>query len=354
MFKRYQVFLSSTYHDLRDERDGVMRSLLELGHIPVGMEMFSAADEAHWKLISRTIEDSDYYVVLIARRYGSVIDAEGGISYTEKEYDHAVAMGVPTLAFVLAEDAPWAETKRDPGPARTQLEPRLKSFVDKVSRRIVSYWKAKDDLERSVVIALQKQIAATERPGWIRSDKAASPQALAELSRLSIENNELRARIKSTDGGGGEGNAHINRVMCANVYKLFFWSHSANNWMEFGPVPLSTLFSCVAIPLGGGRKPDQLSKDLALAIGTKRTRDSWPIPSNQIMDILVDLQALGLATPILQRIGDGLDESTWKLTAKGNGFFLAQRLRLLELKLKSKEATDQSKRPKRPPNQQAP
>ncbi|HDZ8843871.1 TPA: DUF4062 domain-containing protein [Aeromonas dhakensis] len=45
MDKKYQVFISSTYEDLKDEREQVIKSVLEMGHIPVGMEMFSAADE---------------------------------------------------------------------------------------------------------------------------------------------------------------------------------------------------------------------------------------------------------------------------------------------------------------------
>jgi hypothetical protein len=83
---KYQIFVSSTYEDLKMHRDQVVRAILEMGHIPVGMEMFSAGDETQWQLIQRQIESSDYYVVLIAHRYGSM---DGPISYTEKEYDYA-------------------------------------------------------------------------------------------------------------------------------------------------------------------------------------------------------------------------------------------------------------------------
>jgi hypothetical protein len=76
-----------------------MKAVLEMGHIPVGMEMFSAADEEQWKLISRYIQETDYYVVVIAHRYGSTVD---GLSYTEKEYDFAVTHGIPALGFLIA------------------------------------------------------------------------------------------------------------------------------------------------------------------------------------------------------------------------------------------------------------
>jgi len=44
MEKRYQIFVSSTYEDLRDERREVIQTLLELDCIPSGMELFPAAD----------------------------------------------------------------------------------------------------------------------------------------------------------------------------------------------------------------------------------------------------------------------------------------------------------------------
>jgi hypothetical protein len=38
--KKYQVFVSSTFTDLEDERNKVLRSLLDLNCIPAGMEFF--------------------------------------------------------------------------------------------------------------------------------------------------------------------------------------------------------------------------------------------------------------------------------------------------------------------------
>jgi Domain of unknown function (DUF4062) len=68
---KYQVFVSSTYRDLKDERDQVIKAILELGHMPVGMEMFSAAEEDQWQVIARKIDEADYYVLVLAHRYGS-------------------------------------------------------------------------------------------------------------------------------------------------------------------------------------------------------------------------------------------------------------------------------------------
>jgi hypothetical protein len=47
MQKRYQVFVSSTYEDLKQERAEVMQALLELECMPAGMELFPASSEEH-------------------------------------------------------------------------------------------------------------------------------------------------------------------------------------------------------------------------------------------------------------------------------------------------------------------
>lgn len=85
---RYQVFVSSTYDDLRAERQQATQAILEAGFFPSGMELFPASNDAQWELIKRVIEESDYYVVIVAGRYGSLCPE--GMSYTEMEYDYAV------------------------------------------------------------------------------------------------------------------------------------------------------------------------------------------------------------------------------------------------------------------------
>jgi hypothetical protein len=42
--KRYQIFISSTFTDLKEERDEVTQAIMELGHFPYGMEAFPATN----------------------------------------------------------------------------------------------------------------------------------------------------------------------------------------------------------------------------------------------------------------------------------------------------------------------
>jgi hypothetical protein len=83
MNKRYQVFISSTYADLKEERSKVIQTIMELDCIPAGMEIFPAIDEEQFNFIKKIIDDCDYYLLIIGGRYGSI--SEDGLSYTEKE-----------------------------------------------------------------------------------------------------------------------------------------------------------------------------------------------------------------------------------------------------------------------------
>lgn len=86
MEKKYQIFISSTYEDLKEERKKAIEAILTMNHFPVGMEMFSTADEEQWEFISEEIDVSDYYVLIVGNKYGSIIQEgeDAGISYTEK------------------------------------------------------------------------------------------------------------------------------------------------------------------------------------------------------------------------------------------------------------------------------
>lgn len=96
--KRFQVFISSTFRDLREERQAALKAVLQMKHMPAGMELFPASDDTAWKLIQDVINASDYYVLIIGGRYGS--QDEAGIGFTEKEYNYAAKQGKPIIALL--------------------------------------------------------------------------------------------------------------------------------------------------------------------------------------------------------------------------------------------------------------
>jgi hypothetical protein len=82
--KRLQVFVSSTYTDLIEERQAAVEAILTAGHIPAGMELFAAGDESQLEVIKQWIDESDIYLLILGGRYGSV-EKSSGKSYTQIE-----------------------------------------------------------------------------------------------------------------------------------------------------------------------------------------------------------------------------------------------------------------------------
>ncbi|MBM2816661.1 MAG: hypothetical protein HW421_3423, partial [Ignavibacteria bacterium] len=159
---KYQIFVSSTYEDLIEERNAVMKAIQEMGHMPVGMELFNASDKTQWELIKNQIDDSDYYVIIAAHRYGST---DGNISYTEKEYDYAVKCGIPKIPLIIDKNVHWEPKFIDDGEKKKCLE----KFKEKIKEKHCKFWKNKDDLAGKVFIGLYKAFEDFPRPGWIKN-----------------------------------------------------------------------------------------------------------------------------------------------------------------------------------------
>jgi len=184
MEKRYQVCVSSTYSDLRNERRGIIQALMEMDCIPAGMELFPAADEEQFEFIKRVIDDCDYYILIIAGRYGSI--APDGISYSEKEYDYARMKGIPVLSFVHRNPNTLDTEKCDRDP---DVIARLERFRRKVTAgKLVKMWSEPEGLPGLVAVSLSKTINTHPAVGWVRSDQAVE-------ARLAAQINELRQRV---------------------------------------------------------------------------------------------------------------------------------------------------------------
>ncbi|GAA3272691.1 DUF4062 domain-containing protein [Streptomyces labedae] len=167
-FKRYQVFVSSTYTDLLAERQSVISALLTLDAIPAGMELFPATNFNAWNLIKRVIDECDYYILIIGGKYGSV-DSESGKSYTEMEYDYAKSQGKPMMAFLRAdlENVPGRHLELN-----SAVAAELERFKSKVKRDThVKFWTSADQLAGQVASSLHALIRDFPAVGWVRADR---------------------------------------------------------------------------------------------------------------------------------------------------------------------------------------
>jgi hypothetical protein len=190
--KREQVFISSTFKDLTEERRAVIQTLLEADCIPAGMELFPASDKQKWDLIQGVVDLCDYYVVIVGGRYGSV-DVEAELSYTEMEFDYAVSKQIPVMGFLHGDPGKLAGEKLDLDP---DLRTRLDAFRRKIETRMVKYWHTPGDLPGQVALAVMQIRKSHPAIGWIRASEAMTPEVRAELAELRARVRELTADLK--------------------------------------------------------------------------------------------------------------------------------------------------------------
>lgn len=188
--KRYQIFLSSTFQDLREVRSSAVNVIMRLGHIPAGMELFPATDKRQWAVIEKAIEESDYYVLIVGGRYGSVLDHR---SYTEAEYDLAVQKGIPIIPLLAVDSDSIFQARRD--------EPedhlvRLNLFRDRLGgSHTCQYWKNDAELSAQLFQGILEAIAERPREGWVRGSAAASDETLQRLVDVTAQRDKLAEQV---------------------------------------------------------------------------------------------------------------------------------------------------------------
>jgi len=200
MDKKYQVFVSSTYEDLQEERKAVMEALLQMNCFPVGMEYFNAADNSQWDVITSLIDECDYYVLIVAGRYGS-IDEASGISYTQKEYEYAVKKNVPVISFVYKDinQLPSGKVEHNP-----EVLKKLEEFKNEIGKKLWQTWDNKDSLASAVVLSLNKLIKSKPRTGWVRY-VSLTAEANKQILELKEENEALKAKLKQVEDEDPKG-----------------------------------------------------------------------------------------------------------------------------------------------------
>jgi hypothetical protein len=209
---RHQVFVSSTFRDLVEERRQVMQALLELDCMPAGMELFPASDDDSWTLIRQVIDESDYYMVIVGGRYGSVHD-DTGLSYTRMEYEYAVGQGKPVLGFLHADPDSLTVARSELNESAREA---LRTFRDLVSRKQCRFWTTPEELgglvSRSIILLRKSH----PRPGWVRADTngdLALRERIVELESQILALRADRSRNLITEDltlSGGQARASIS------------------------------------------------------------------------------------------------------------------------------------------------
>ncbi|MEM6257771.1 MAG: DUF4062 domain-containing protein [Planctomycetota bacterium] len=338
---RYQVFVSSTFRDLREERQAVLDAILELAHFPAGMEMFPASDSTAWAIIERVIRESDFYLLIVGGKYGST-DVEG-ISYTEREYDYAVQKGKPVLAFIHADPDEIPSGKSEmTAKARTKLA----KFRKKVEERHCKYWKTCDELKYQAVVSLTFAVSTTPAVGWVRADGVDNPELLKRLAALQERHDQLiQENVKLTQ--------HVDDLELSSVDGLsagddevrieFKYPYESSDKTDSVLLTWNQMFFGLATELTVPCRETTVRQELAHLIygcptfNTPGIKTDYPHQDIHVTDdtfVKIKIQFLALAliesTTIAGTSGDRMktwsyQEPAWKLTPKGIKHLVAKK-----------------------------
>ncbi|MDB5240222.1 MAG: hypothetical protein JWP57_847 [Spirosoma sp.] len=197
--RKLQVFISSTYTDLIEERQTAIEAILTSGHIPAGMESFAGRNEEHMNIIKQWIDESDIFLLLLGGRYGTV-EENSGKSYTHLEFDYAKEKG-KTIFAVVADDRFIDQKARDKGPDSVmELKNREKytSFKEAITAKFVKPWNSKESLQLAIITTLHVLDRDEKLVGWIPGSEATNPVMAEEFFRLSKENADLRLQLSQS------------------------------------------------------------------------------------------------------------------------------------------------------------
>jgi hypothetical protein len=321
--KRYQVFVSSTYEDLQEERQEVMQALLELDCIPSGMELFPAANDDQWTLIKKVIDDCDYYLVIVAGRYGSV--GKDGTSYTEMEYRYALGQNKPIIAFLHKNPGDIPSNRCDSSPeARRKLE----EFRTLARQKMVKTWITPAELGSVVSRSLVSLIRNNPAIGWVKGDLIPETSATEEILRLRLRVTELEKSLEVSDKSAPDGADSL--AQGDDPVQLDY--HIGTKWDRKKPVDIIVLtwndiFSVIAPSLIDDASEATLQTQLSNHIAISKNSFNQDFASSQMEcllsdrsfgTIIVQLRALGLIAKSSRKRAINDRQAHWALTPHGD------------------------------------
>lgn len=315
MDKKYQVFVSSTYTDLIEERQAVSRAVLDMGHIPAGMEMFPAADIEQLTYIKKVIDGCDYYVLIIGARYGSLDGA--GVSYTEREYEYAVESGKTVLAFLHANIDQVALGKSDKDDDK---HAKLVAFMKRVSQgRLIQYWDSPMALRANAIVSLQKAFSESPQVGWVRADTVATSAAMSDVIKYRNENDELRQKLTAVQQSV---QPKFSDAAALDTEVTFQFTYFENGYSRTGSRKIkyhdALVYMSPALHTPSTAMGAELQLNLAFKERLGVPKNSLNLNSSQVQDALLHLVATGHVNMYATKTTDGTQNVTaYQLTPLG-------------------------------------
>src|ERR1700683_4740479 len=156
-----RIFISSTFKDLRPERQAAINVLQQAELFPWGMEWFVSSPSKPIDEALREVQMSDAVILIIGFKAGSLIPESPALTYTAAEFHYAKELGIPTFVFIQLEGGQWINNEPE-GPLRNALD-EFKTAVDGANL-LPSYFDSPDQLKTEILLAMGRW-NAQGRPG---------------------------------------------------------------------------------------------------------------------------------------------------------------------------------------------
>ncbi len=187
--RKLQVFVSSTYSDLSEERQAAVEAILKSGNIPAGMELFKSGNISQLKTIKEWIDESDVYLLILGGRYGS-IENKSKLSYTHLEYNYAVKKKIPYFSLVITEDALEQRVKKfGTNVIEVSNRDKYNIFRKQVLKNISSFYGDGKDIQIAILDTLHDFEKRYKFQGWVQG------KFLEDYNRIKKENLEFKRQI---------------------------------------------------------------------------------------------------------------------------------------------------------------
>ena len=328
--KKYQVFVSSTYTDLIEERRKILDILLMADCIPAGMEAFVATDGEQFEVIKKVIDLCDYYVLIIGKRYGTV-NVSTGYGYTEMEYEYAKEKGIPVLVFAIDESITLSGEKVEQDPDKIE---KLKLFREKaMTNRLASIWKSSDELTGQLAVSIMRAKSDLNRPGWQRAVDYDEVSLRRDIMQLQTEKKDLSDKLfeanKVIVSFTTQNNVAFDDCNI-NIEYYYYDGNVKRSSNKFASLP--RIFSAIATQMMDVTIPET-SISYAIEKQIVKSANSIHLSDSQsIKRIMNQFKALGL---VYSFWSDGKSDLYWGLTPKG------QKVRDDMILIKKEVITDQ-------------
>lgn len=330
--KKYQVFVSATCEDLRDERQRLAEALLADGCIPVGLDLCPhEAGAEQYNLAKALIDESDYYVILVGGRYGSL--APTGISYTHREFIYAQTKRKPMASLVHEHPEGLPPEKRE---RTAEGVARLRDFKDLVVKgTLVRPWNQVDDLRGGVQRLVAQLVKTHPAPGWVRGSQVADLNIARDNQDLRKQVDDLRRELEQLTSG-----RTVKPEVLARGSDLAAVNYNCNVYIKGNCVVTQaraqmtwdTIFATLAPTMMNEVTEDQMRQVLAARVAENALKDvaDQHRGAHAVRDIVINpvtfntikmhFRALGYI-----RKGAGVgpgNQPTWQITPQGDQYMV--------------------------------